>query len=236
MFNRHKSPHLEEEGGSFRVPQPLVEAFAADPANPYLVSFSRTGSHWLRMIMEQYFERPTLARAFYFSEKQDFLLLHTHDLDLDVQRTHVIYLYRDPVETIYSQINYHREDHDDLDRIAFWSDLYGRHLDKWLHREDFTVKKHILTYEGMKRDLAAEFSKVTDFFGVLLDVARLTEVASRVTKEEVKSKTTHDPQVVQLEKGYEMTREVFGQRHRDHVWDALTRQGRAHLRGDFEAR
>ena len=108
----------------------IIEKFSANHQNTFLVSFPRTGSHWLRMMMELYFERPSLVRIFYYPERKAYLTLHTHDLNLDVERSNVIYLYRDPVDTIYSQLQYHKEDIYDQERIAFWSDFYGRHLDK----------------------------------------------------------------------------------------------------------
>lgn len=129
----------------------VIQSFAANPANTFLVSFPRTGSHWLRMIMELYFGRPSLTRVFYYPECSDYLTLHTHDLDLQVERSHVIYLYRNPVDTIFSQLSYHKERLGDHERITYWSDLYGRHLDKWLQQESFTTHKIILTYEALKQ-------------------------------------------------------------------------------------
>lgn len=226
---------IDAQEGSTRVEQSIVEAFVANEDNPFLISFPRTGSHWLRMLMELYFERPSLVRVFYFPERADYMFLHTHDIDLDIMRTHVIYLYREPVDTIYSQLNYHKENLDDPARIEHWSDLYGQHLDKWLHQETFTTKKIILTYEEMKRDLASAFSKVTDYFGQMLDPARLEQASSRVTRNEVKRKTAHDPQVMQLGTRYDMSREVFRERHADLVWTTLLRE-RAHLAQNFPPR
>lgn len=237
----HKLPHavrtpLEKLMGTHdphAISDPKrIAAFDANPDNTYLVSFPRTGSHWLRMLCELYFERPSLVRAFYYPEKNDYLMLHTHDMDLDVSRTHVIYLYREPVATIYSQLNYHQESIEDRERIRHWADLYGRHLDKWLHQERFTTHKTIMTYTGMKSDLAQEFAKVTTHFGVGLDADRLAEIAERVSKDEVKKKTQHDPQVVQLKSGYADLREQFRAEQGDFVWEVLL-DGRAHLQQDF---
>ena len=80
--------------------------------------------------MELYFERPSLVRAFYYKDNQDFMTYHTHDIDLDVYRKNVIYLYRDPVPTIYSQLNFYQESTRDLSRIEYWSTLYAKHLSK----------------------------------------------------------------------------------------------------------
>ncbi|MGB1288530.1 MAG: hypothetical protein ACPG7F_18490, partial [Aggregatilineales bacterium] len=103
--------------------QSILDKFNANADNPYLVSFPRTGSHWFRMVAELYFERPTLVRAFYYPEKTDYLFLHTHDIEIDVERRNVIYLYREPVATIYSQLNYYQEDTNDTAQIMHWSEL-----------------------------------------------------------------------------------------------------------------
>ena len=206
----------------------VIEMFTTNPDNTFLISFPRTGSHWLRMLMELYFGRPSLVRVFYYPERNDYLTLHTHDLELDVERPNVIYLYREPVDTIFSQLRYHKEPLEDRERIAYWSDLYGHHLDKWLVRELFTTHKTVLTYEGMKRDLASEFAKVTRHFGEPLDEARLEEVANQVTRDEVKRKTQHDPQVVQSQAAYKVAQREFRERQGTLVWDVLTKD-RPHL-------
>lgn len=211
----------------------IFESFVSDPNNTFLVSFPRAGSHWLRMLMELYFGRPSLVRVFYYPERNDYLTLHTHDLELDVERANVIYLYRDPVDTIYSQLCYYNEALDDRERITYWADLYGRHLDKWLYREQFTLHKTILTYEGMKRDLVTELSKVTQHFGEPIDNERLEIVAKQITKDEVKDKAEHDPQVVQLQESYEVVRGEFWKRHGTIIWDVVI-SGRPYLAEFFD--
>lgn len=219
---------------SQRVPQEVVERFAANPDSPYLISFPRTGSHWLRMMLELYFERPTLVRNFYFPEKTDYLLCHHHDVDLEVERRNVLYLYRDPVATVYSQMRYDKEPLDDNERIAHWSTVYGKHLDKWLAQERFTTVKTVLSYEGLKENLESEFSKVTAHFGETLSAEHLRRVAAQVTKGEVKSKTAHDEQVVQLNQGYETSREAFRERSTSVVLTSVFNT-RDHLRPFFDA-
>jgi hypothetical protein len=151
---------------------------------------------------------------------------------LDVQRRSVIYLYREPVATTYSQLHYYQEDTDDLARIWYWADLYGRHLDKWLHSETFTTHKTLVTYEGMQSDLAGEFAKVVAHFGRSFDAERFAAVAARVTREEVKRKTPHDEQVVQLDPHYRDAREIFHAKHAQYVWDVLLKD-REHLQSFF---
>ena len=80
-----------------RASSNVAREFAEDPNSPWLVSFPRTGSHWLRMMLERYSARPLLPRSFFDHDSTDYLLNHTHDLDFSCTVRRVIYLYRDPV-------------------------------------------------------------------------------------------------------------------------------------------
>lgn len=213
-------PYREET--SFVVKdQKAIRTFKEDSSNSFLVSFPRTGSHWLRMLMELYFGRPSLIRVFYYPDCTEYLTLHTHDLELDVICSHAIYLYRDPVDTIFSQLQYHKEPLDDQGRISYWSDLYGRHLHKWLHCEEFTQKKTVIRYELLKSNLADEFKKVCEHFNESFDNSRLENVAERVTKERVKEKTRHDPQVISTKRTYDAERQRFRNEHSELVWSIV---------------
>lgn len=210
----------------------LIAQFTAGERNTFLVSFPRTGSHWLRMLTELYFGRPTLVRTFYFPERTDFLLLHTHDLDLTVQRSHVIYLYRDPVDTIYSQLAYEGETWTDSDRVRRWATLYAKHLDKWLVKESFTELKTVVSYGVMRNDLIGAFAHVAAHFDQALDEERLLKAAAQVTKDEAKRKTKHDERVIQLSQQYERDRARFRQLQGQFVWQIVL-QGCSDLEAFF---
>lgn len=199
----------EQEEGSYRYSDAIVERLTQNPDFPFFVSFPRTGSHWLRMLMELYFERPSLVRAFYYFDATDFTCYHRHDEDLTVERKSVLYLYREPVETIYSQMSFYKEQLNDRKRIVYWAELYGRHMDKWLYKEKFTTKKTILTYEGLRKNLSTEFEKICQHLKSPFDPQKLATVEQSVTKEKLKKKTTHDPRVLNLSTEYESQREVF---------------------------
>ncbi len=219
--------------GSVAVTDPeVLKKFTDDPAFPFLVSFPRTGSHWLRMIIELYFARPLLTRTFYFPEKKDYLLLHTHDMELNVERENVIYLYRDPVDTVFSQLMYYREDISGRERVIHWADLYGRHLTRWLHGNGFTKKLTVLKYERLKDDPASEFKKITDHFGVEFSAEKLKAALESSTKEKLKEKTTHDPQVVNLKDDYAAKRKRFRSESEGLVWETVL-SGRDYLKRDF---
>lgn len=176
------------------------------------------------MIMELYFEKPSLVRIFYHTDALDFTCYHRHDEDLSIERENVIYLYRYPVDTIYSQLNYYRESIYDRSRIAYWSELYGKHLSKWLIEETFSKKKTLLTYEGMKRNIGAEFEKIARHFSVRYDAKRLESAVEKVSKKEVKTKTAHDRQVINLSRTYENQKESFREKYGPFVMQKIFEQ------------
>jgi hypothetical protein len=208
--------------GSIQVnDKKTIEKFTSNPDFPFLISFPRTGSHWLRMIMELYFQKPSLVRIFYYKDAVDFTCYHRHDEDLSIQRQNVIYLYRCPVETIYSQLNYYQEDIYDRKRIMYWADLYGRHLAKWLLQEEFTTRKTVITYEGMKKHMEGEFKKICDHFSVIFNRERLQPALTMVTKTEVKRKTVHDRQVINMSHRYKVEKKKFGKDQSAFIMDCI---------------
>lgn len=182
--------------------------------------------------MELYFDRPSLTRVFYYPDRTDYLTLHTHDMDRTLIRPRVIYLYRDPVDTVYSQIRYENESPLDRDSVEMWAEDYARHLDKWLCREDFSERKTVLTYEAMRRDLPSEFRKVCAHFGEGFSPERVAAVGDRVTKERTRQKNVWNQRVVNLSDDYNRMRQQFREEMAPVVWDILLR-GRPHLRQLF---
>jgi hypothetical protein len=135
--------------------------------------------------------------------------MHDHDNELQLRRKNFIYLYRDPVDTIYSQIKYQKEGINNREIIKKWLDKYIRHLNKYLLQDNFSENKVIIKYERLKTDMNGEFLKITNFFKTRFDERKLDSVASQVNKEKVKAKTSHDTQVVNLSSEYEMIRNNF---------------------------
>ena len=212
---------LNADGSSSIDDPAVIKAYTDNPDFPYLVSFSRTGSHWLRMIMELYFEKPSLVRAFYFKDATDFTCYHTHDMDLELRRENVIYLYRNAVETVYSQLGYYKESPDNQEKRQHWTNLYARHLAKWLVHDDFTRKKTVITYEGMKSNMADEFFKVCRHFDEELDLRKLESILKKVSKGELKKKTSHDQQVVNLSVEYNTSREKFADKYSENIYSEI---------------
>ncbi len=226
--DRQNPGAVEADDGSVGITdEALIRRFTDNPDFPYLVSFPRTGSHWLRMIMELYFEKPSLVRAFYLKTARDFTCYHWHDEDLKLRRRNVLYLYRHPIPTIYSQLSYYKENPEDRARIAYWSALYGQHLKKWLMTENFTTQKAVVTYESLKTSLPEAFQDVCRHFRVPFHEGKLLSVSGKVTKENVKRKTLHDQQVINLSSAYELGRQTFRDKHAAFVMESVFAQHNA---------
>lgn len=204
----------------------LIQRFVSNLNFPFLVSFPRTGSHWLRMLMELYFHKPSLTRVFYYHQSQDFLTFHSHDINLELERKNVIYLWRNPVPAIYSQMTYCKEDVRDRERIKYWSKVYAKHLSKWLISENFSDKKTIVKYENLRDSLKDEFAKITAHFDEALNLDKLENIAQIVSKQEVQKKTKHDVQVIATDPLYETTREYFQLKHGQEIIDLVIEENK----------
>ncbi len=90
----------------------------------------------------------------------------------------------------------------------------------------------MVRYERLKADLLREFSKICAHFDTALDAEHLKSVAARVSKEKVKEKTPHDPQVINLTKKYTEDRQRFRAEQGEFVWQVLL-NGRKRLRQYF---
>lgn len=208
--------------------------FAADPDAPFLVSFPRTGSHWLRLVLEAYFDRPLLTRSFLqHAPEAEPLLMHSHDMDLGLSRRNAIYLYRDPVDTVFSQLRFHKEDPHDVARVRYWSDLYGQHVLKWLQHQDPAGKTTILNYEAMKQSAEQEIAKAIVHLGGDVDVPRLRSCLQQVDRSFVGEQTAHDTRVIDSRPDYATDREQFREVCADSVWHAFL-QGRSRLASHFQ--
>lgn len=206
----------------------VVKSFISDSDFPYLISFPRTGSHWLRMMMEMYFKRPALTRVFFLGNSTKFTCYHTHDTVneeiTDVKRKNVLYLYRNAPETVYSLMQYNNEEINDISRIEELSLFYCRHLVKWLVEDNFTEKKTLIRYENLRNNLNEEFEKVCEFFDEELDVQRLENAFKSVSKDKLKEKTKFNKQIVNLSAGYITTRRQFLSEYSDIIYGHIYQQ------------
>jgi len=196
----------------------IINAFASNPDNAYLVSFPRTGSAWLRMMIELAFDRPTLTRVYLLQDRTDYIMLHTHDDDLTLRRNCVVYLYRDPVDTIYSQLSFTGEDTTSEYAIIDCAERYGRHLWKWLVEEEFTRRKAVIRYDRLQNDVVSEMGKIAACIGIHRCDERTCAAAVIADKNMMKQNTSYDPQIMRKDAGYDAARHDFRGGFSETVW------------------
>lgn len=200
-----------------------AEAFRDDPQSPWLISFPRTGSHWLRMMLEQYADRPVLPRSFFEHKNDDYLLNHSHDYEFALRPKKLIYLYRDPVPVVFSQIKFHEGNPEDAEQVTHWATLYRLHLRHWLTRphDDRTIVK----YEDLQNALVPTLSKVLSSLNLTPIEHQIRVVAATTNKTTVTSRTRHDPRVMNTEVNYEVARRRFTTNFADMIHDLVIEQG-----------
>ena len=198
---------------------------------PLFVSFPRTGSHWINCVMELYFDRPRLREVrttLFDKNRTDWMWFHDHDLDLTIRHPHVLYLYRDPVGTIFSNLNYNATRPDlpffgknpleaEEKIISGLCDDYREHLRKWILSEGGAHTW--IYYNRLRSSWESEFQKVCRFFEKPFDQARAARAFATVTPEALAVQTV-DPAAIGrhlLAKPYEENRRCFSDRWQEYV-------------------
>lgn len=190
----------------------------------HLVSFPRTGSHWLRVLLEDYSNRPLKGRSFKRHWSRNYLLTHTHDNELSIQSDNVIYLYRDPVPTIYSQLNYYNQSINDLNSLCYWTSRYSHHLCHWLILRGNNPKGHQLNikYSDLKDSPFHNFQLICEMLSIKYDENRFRLIYKQTTKDKVKSLSSHDKQVVDNSSDYNKYKKEFRLKNEILIWSIMT--------------
>jgi hypothetical protein len=186
------------------------------PGLPLLASFPRTGSHWLRVFLERWFDRPLMTRSFFEHASTDYLLFHTHALDgaFDaLARTRpVVYLHRSVLATVFSEATYRHSDaacDQAWPEIAAIADAYREHLAKWLGPDAPCASRCTLAYEELLDDPMSALARVVAFLGGDFDASRAAPVWASCTHDLVAEKTAHDPKVIARDRDLALRRELF---------------------------
>jgi hypothetical protein len=205
-------------------------------ALPAFITYPRVGSQWLEAVMERYFDRPCLRerRATLIDpDRDDWLFFHDHDRDFKLRHDNTLYLYRSPVETVYSYLIYHfkhtrrkswwgrwlQRNGQPItrDKVLATAKDYRAHLEKWLLSE--RRARAVVRYELLQTRPLEEFARICDFFALPFDAARVTatlEEASRRKMVEIAvKKSALDASL--LSDGYRSARADFMREYGDLV-------------------
>ena len=167
---------------------------------PRLVSYPRCGSHWFRYIMEYTLEMPCIVSSYKFPnpDLQQCWGLHIHDRRLDnsdcpptknLQK--VIYLWRNPVDVVYSQLRYDGILPDVLTvssaeslrhGVNYLIHEYGSHLQRYRFNNGDIGDLLEITYEQMRENTAETMAQSMEFLNLQYEKKKLKKVISECTK------------------------------------------------------
>jgi hypothetical protein len=200
----------------------LIADAVSDPLFPYLVAFPRTGSHWLRALVERVLDRPTLVRVFFLHDRHDWLFIHDHDDGLTLRRKRVIYLYRNPVQVVFSQMGYHGDDWSDENKVSYWAERYGEHLYKWLVTENFASDKAVVCYEYMLDAVRAVAAFCWLPWGTEEETL-LAKAIKELNRVKIAGLIEDNPKIMSVGPEYEVARGKFRKLQSRLVWETVMR-------------
>jgi hypothetical protein len=203
-----------------------------DMSLPRLISYPRTGSHWFRILMESYLQKPSAVQSFFHraEEVNSIWCFHIHHRLIDKPHhsegpvtglQNAIYLYREPTDTIFSQMKYHNAispswDGNPTDKIVDemkkFKDEYYNHLDFYLNNKSKISNIHYIRYEDLQFNPFETFKKCIDFLGKEWDLQKFHQIYLHCDKRLTKKLTPHDNAVVNID---EITRKQIMDSQRD---------------------
>lgn len=166
-------------------------------ALPGFISYPRVGSHPINCALELYFDRPRIFEpimpgmgnrgkqiSFLSPSRTDYLWVHTHDAGLKCSYSDKIYMWRDPVDTMFSHA--WADGRRDEIVLSFCS-RYRAHLQR--HIIDVPART-ILTYEAFLANPIAELSRAILHFraNVEIDLDKATAALHEVSKDALATK------------------------------------------------
>ncbi len=170
-----------------------------------VVSHQRAGNHFLNYLMEAYLDRPRFLSGGISplgKERKDWLWIAHHDFKMRIinkisklknyKFKKIIYLYRDPLDTIFSLIKMNVRNpeenvfHDYTTEEEGFSDKYViehfNHLKK--HNKIYLNSPLVIPikYENLLNDKIRnkEFKKICDFFGYEFDEDKLSKIFNQL--------------------------------------------------------
>lgn len=203
---------------------------SANPDAVAVVGFYRTGTHWLCRLIQEYFGRLIVNRGRNFGAAMPPWGFFHHDaLRRMGAPRQVVYLYRDPVDTMFSWSQMLDTWEYTWDNIRSGAEEYGKHLAHWL-APGYAGRLAAVRYECMRED----FPRICLLVDQEVDGGRLDYVLTRAAEERRMTTREHNRKwVFPLGPEYASARAGFRSEHTAFVWETVL-AGREWLRSYFD--
>jgi hypothetical protein len=203
-----------------------------DKTVPRLISYPRTGSHWFRILMEAYLREPAAVQSFFHAPKDVTSIWGFHIHHRLIKEPHpsegpvgglknVIYLYRKPIDTIFSQMKYHnvipsqwngKPNNNIISGMKKFKQEYYDHLDFYLNNKSNIPNLHYVQYEDLQSSPINTFEGCINFLGKQWNQQQFHEIYLKCDKQLTKKLTPHDAAAVNID---EITRQQIMSKQRD---------------------
>ena len=157
--------------------------YKLNPNNPYLISYPRCGSHYLRLFLEEYVRKPTLPSHILHHTNKEYFLYHDHGANPRFIYNNYIYLYRDPVDAIYSYLIYNNTNTKDKKTINRFAIHFAWSLSKYCIDDNSSQNKALIVkYENLLNKPTKTFSKVLNHLKVDVDYSKINNLVEKIDK------------------------------------------------------
>src|SRR5574343_947240 len=157
----------------------LTGQYTQDREFPRFIGYSRTGTHWFKILIESCIGKGCLPVTYLGAT--DWWGAFGHDIGLKANGLgNVIYIYRDPIDTVYSQLKFYRKETDSVS-VNYYLDQYSVNLVRWIHFAQDTRRIHYVSYDHMKQHTAKVVKNALNFLGYKIPFNDIAAICKTVT-------------------------------------------------------
>jgi len=197
-----------------------------------LVAHPRCGGHWVNCLINLYIHKIDFKD--YIHNGKNNVCIHTHDAKLLEKYKNIIYLYRNPVDKIYStccfyvknpeytygfQKRYYVDDIFDKGTIIKHINFYIDNINKWIFQDNFTDKKTVISYDLLVNNFDSEFLKILNHFEKQFDADNIVRI-KEISKLDIKKKD-NQKRIINTSSNYNDNKKIFRNKMTSFIWENI---------------
>lgn len=190
-----------------------------------MVSYPRSGSHMIRIILEQYTNRPLIPRTFLHYDKSNPILCHFHYYFENYSNERIIFLYRNPVDVVFSHIVFDKNEIN-IKNVNIYVEKYIEHFKYWMIKN--TEKNiFIIKFENFLKNSEKIFIDILKYIdeNIIYDEEKFQNIYKKTNKKYISELTNDIPllknRVICQDENYENKREEFKNNFKNYIFDLM---------------